>query len=307
MALGVGGDAHGEVDGGGGVGERADRDEVDASFGVGANGFEGHSAGSFDGHAGECGADLLDGFFDGGGGHVIEQDGFGAAGDGLVELVLRTDFDLNGLAGFAEFERVGEGFRQAAAERDVVVLDEDSVGEIEPVVVAAATADSVFIERAEAGDGLARVEHLGFGAGDGFDEVGCERGDAGHALEQVEGDALGGEKSCGVGADDGDGLAFFDADAIEDFGVVDDFEAANGRVAGFFRERAEDFEDRRDGTEAGDDAGLFGENGAGGAEFAVDGECGGDVVGSLVFDERRFDDAADALALPIHAVILCRR
>ena len=58
--------------------------------------------------------------------------------------------------------------------------------------------------------------------------------------------------------------------------------------------------------EAGDDAGLLGVDGAGGAEFSVDGECGGDVEGGLVLDECRFENAADALALPIHTGAPCR-
>ena len=44
----------------------------------------------------------------------------------------------------------------------------------------------------------------------------------------------------GVGADDGDGLAFLDANAVEDLGVADDFEAAKGRRAGFGGEVGED-------------------------------------------------------------------
>ena len=96
-----GGDAHGEVDGGGGVGEGSDGDEVDAGFGVGADGFEVHVAGGFDGRFGEAGADLGYGLFDLFGCHVVEQDGFGAAGDGLLEFFGGADFYLDDLAGLA--------------------------------------------------------------------------------------------------------------------------------------------------------------------------------------------------------------
>ena len=114
---GVYGDAHAEVDGDGGVGEGADGDEVGASEGVLADVLEGDAAGGLDGNGGESGFDLLDGLLDGGGRHVVEQDGFGSAGDGGVELGLRADFDLHGLLAFAEFERVGEGRGDAAAKR----------------------------------------------------------------------------------------------------------------------------------------------------------------------------------------------
>ena len=67
---------------------------------------------------------------------------------------------------------------KAAAEGDVIVFDEDAVLQIEAVIDAAAAADGVFIEHAEAGDGFAGVEDLGFCAGDGFDELVGEGGDA---------------------------------------------------------------------------------------------------------------------------------
>ena len=192
------------------------------------------------------------------GGHVVEQDGVGVAGDGLLEFDGRADFDLDDLAGLAAGERAGEDGGQAAAERDVVVLDEDSVLQVEAVVDAAAAADGVLIQRAQAGDGLAGVEDfgLGFGGGDGADEFVGEGGDAGHALHEVEDDALGGEDAGGVGADDGDGLALADADAVEDLGVGDDFEAAGGFHFSVEREEG------GDAADAGDDAGLLGDDGA---------------------------------------------
>jgi hypothetical protein len=71
--------------------------------------------------------------------------------------------DLDDLAGLAAGEGALEDRGQAAAERDVVVLDEDSVLQVEAVVDAAAAADGVLIQRAQAGDGLAGVEDFGFG------------------------------------------------------------------------------------------------------------------------------------------------
>ena len=104
----------------------------------------------------------------------------------------------------------------------------------------------------------------------------------------------------GVGADDGDGLALLDADAVEDLGVGDDFEAADGAVG----ELGEEGEEGGDAADAGDDAGLLGDDGAGGAQGRVDGEGGGDVVGGLVLDEGGFEEGGDAAALPVHGGIL---
>src|ERR1019366_8887032 len=130
-------------------GEGADGDEVDSGFGVVADGLEVHVAGGFNGGVGQAFADEFEGCGDFFGGHVVEQDGVGAAGDGLIEFDGSADFNLDGLAGLA------------AAEGDVVVLDQDSVLQVVAVVVAAAAADGVLVEDAQAGDGFAGVEDAG--------------------------------------------------------------------------------------------------------------------------------------------------
>ena len=62
----------------------------------------------------------------------------------------------------------GQHLGNTAAQRDVIALDQNAVGKIEPMALAPAAADSVFIQHAQTGNGLARVQHLGFGAGDGI-------------------------------------------------------------------------------------------------------------------------------------------
>src|ERR1019366_6153953 len=136
-------------------GEGADGDEVDSGFGVVADGLEVHVAGGFNGGVGQAFADEFEGCGDFFGGHVVEQDGVGAAGDGLIEFDGSADFDLDGLAGLAAGEGACEHCGQAAAEGDVVVLDQDPVLQVVAVVVAAAAADGVLVEDAQAGDGFA--------------------------------------------------------------------------------------------------------------------------------------------------------
>jgi hypothetical protein len=104
----------------------------------------------------------------------------------------------------------------------------------------------------------------------------------------------------GVGANDGNGLAFADVDAVEDFGVGDDLEAADGTVGHFGEER----EEGGDATDSGDDAGLFGDDSGGGAQGGIDGEGRGDVVGGLVLEQDGFQDRSDAAGFPIHALML---
>ena len=60
--------------------------------------------------------------------------------------------------------------RIAAGDRDVVVLDQHGVVEAEAVVEAAAAAHRVFLQRAQAGRGLARAADAHVGAGDAAHE-----------------------------------------------------------------------------------------------------------------------------------------
>jgi hypothetical protein len=90
-------------------------------------------------------------------------------------------------------------------------------------------------------------------------------------------------------ADDGEGLAVVGADAVEDFGMADDFVAGLGLVLGTLGfETGEDLKDARDAAEAGDDELLAGEYGGRGAQVGVDGEVRGQVAGRFVFGEGLF-------------------
>ena len=242
--------------------------------------------------------DARDGAADLGGGHVVEQNGFGAVGESFVEFLRGAHLDLHALRRLALRERALEDRRDAAAESDVVVLDENAGGEIDAMIGSAAAEDGVFFEGAQAGDGLARVEDAGVGALDGVSVFARERGDAAEVLEQVENDALATEQDAGIVANDGDDLAGVDADAVEDFGMADDLEAGLRLGAGI--EAGIDLKEARDGAEAGDDQLFAGDDGAGGAEIGIDGEMRGGVAGGLVLDEGLLQQCVDAVALPVH-------
>ena len=163
--LGSGVDIEAEVERADAVGEGADGDEVDACGGDVADAVEGDAAAGF----GERAAgDLLDGgakIFDG---EVVEHDGVDVGGEDCLDLVEAVDFDFE-VGGVGECSACGEqSFGEAAGARggedgEVVVLGHDGVGEGEAVVVAAAAADGVALEEAEAGGGLARVDDAGLG------------------------------------------------------------------------------------------------------------------------------------------------
>ncbi len=148
-------------------------------FGVGADIFQTNSARAFQGNT----AFKLGATFDRAphvfGRHVIEQDGLRAMGQRVVKFLWRADFYLDGLGAAAVADCVLQGGDNSAGERDVIVLDEDSIGKIEAVILAAAATHSVFVDHAQTGSGLASVENTRFGAGDGVDELASESGDAG--------------------------------------------------------------------------------------------------------------------------------
>ena len=157
--------------------------------------------------AGSRRLNALDGSADFSRRHVVEQDGFGAVREGFFELLRGADLDLHALAGLALLEGALEDRGNAAAERDVIVLDENAGGEIDAVIGASAAEDRVFFKGAHAGDGFARVEHAGVRALNRVGKLARERGDAAEVLQQVENDALATEQHARVVANDGENLA----------------------------------------------------------------------------------------------------
>ena len=125
--------------------ERADGDEVDAGLGDRADGVERDAAGRLElGAAG----DERDGARELGRRHVVEQDPVGAGVERLAHL-RRASRTRPRPAGRSP----GRGATASAidaGEPQVVVLDQDAVVEAEAVVRAAAAADRVLLERAQA-------------------------------------------------------------------------------------------------------------------------------------------------------------
>ena len=112
-----------------------------------------------------------------GGGHVVEQQPVGAGGERRFDLVDAVDLDLHLQAGV---RRLGAAHRlgDAAAHGDVIVLDQHAVIEPHPVVLRAAHPRRIFLEHAQAGNGLARVEQDRAGPRDRVDIAPRQRRDA---------------------------------------------------------------------------------------------------------------------------------
>ena len=97
---------------------------------------------------------------------------------------------------------------------EVVVLDEDAVGEVEAMVVTAADAHGVPLQSAQAGGGLAGIDDAGVETVDCIDEAAGEAGGAGETLQHVQGDALAGEDGREGAFDLGDDAAVFQRRAV---------------------------------------------------------------------------------------------
>ena len=137
------------------------------------------------------------------------------------EFLERAHFDLDHLRAAAVPQGALQRRHHAARERNVVVLDQHAVAEIEPMVGAAAAAHRPLVEHAQSGRGLARIQNGCLGAGDRVHVLACQRGDAAHALHDVQDHALAGENHARIVHDDGNRLSLAQAHAIKDFGMAE--------------------------------------------------------------------------------------
>src|SRR3569832_346947 len=82
----------------------------------------------------------------------------------------------------------------------MVFLDQHGVVQTHAMVVAAAAAYRVLLRAAQAGQGLARVEHMDASAGDSLGETVREGRGAAESLQKIECGALAGELAAGGAA-----------------------------------------------------------------------------------------------------------
>ena len=193
-------------------------------------------------------------------------------------------------------DRAGQVDAARGERRQMVVLHHDRVGQSVTMVVAAAADHGVFLERAQAGRGFARIDDAGAlvaaRPGDGsviiiavdgvhrVHEGGGHGGDAAHALSEVEGDALGGEQVAYRAFHGGEYLAALESLAVLDGGGDGDGRVLCGEGCG-------------EHVDAAHHA-VFARGEVGRAGFVRgDGGLAGDVAVGRVFGERRFDGDAD--------------
>ena len=147
----------------------------------------------------------------------------------------------------------------------MVVFDEDGVEQAGAMVAAAAAVDGVFFESAPAGRCFAGVVNAGGGAFDAADVLARERGDSGQAADEIQQRPFAGEHVAGGAGEFGEATAGGDFIAIGGAGLPFDFGV-------HFVD-----EDRR-GAQAGDDAGLAGDDRCPALRFGGDEGDGGPIV-----------------------------
>ena len=116
----------------------------------------------------------------------------GARRQRRLDLVDRVDLDDDPLD--PRRHRAPHSLPDIAGDRDMVVLDHRRVPQTHAVVGRAAHAGGVFLEHAQAGNGLAGIEQGRAGAGDLVDIGARHRRDAGQVLDGVERGAFGGQQ-----------------------------------------------------------------------------------------------------------------
>jgi hypothetical protein len=231
-------------------------------------------------------------------GHVVEEDRLCAEFEGFFEFLRSSHFHLDPLAFPALFESLREHLRQASAEGDVIVLDEDSRCQVDAVIGAAAAEDRILFQGSQSGNGLAGIQNARVRSLDRVYVSARQGGDAAEVLQEIEDDALATEQHAGIVSDDGQDLAGVCPHAVEHLRMADDLEA--GLRGGARIEAGENLEEARDGAEASHDKLLAGHDRCRGAQVRVDGQVGRGVAGSLVFNQRLLQQCIDAVALPIH-------
>ena len=215
---------------------------------------------------------------------VVEHDRVGPAGEHRLDLVETIDLDLEvGRVGHP-LARGAQGGREVLParreHRQVVVLRHDRVGERPSVVAAATIAHGLPLEAAQPRRGLPGVDDARARAR-GSGHVGRrEGGDARHALQQVQPDALGAQDAPRGALDAGQRRT-----GPERLAVARERLDRDARV--------DEAERRREHVDAAQHAGLARDEFGGRRRIGRDERLGGEVAPRRVLVERGADDAVD--------------
>ena len=103
------------------------------------------------------------------GSHIVQQYRLGAISQHGIEFFQRADFDFHLGQPRRLSQRAFQRLDHAPGERNVIVLDQHSIAEIETMIMAATAALRRIVEQAQPGRGFARIQNDGLGAFHGVD------------------------------------------------------------------------------------------------------------------------------------------
>ncbi|BAF58407.1 hypothetical protein PTH_0227 [Pelotomaculum thermopropionicum SI] len=172
------------------MGEGAGRNQVDPCCGHGPDVFFADPAGGL--HQGAP-VNQGHGLLHGRRVHVVQHDDVGPGLQGLFYPSQVLHFNLNpGRVGSAPPRRLHRR-PDPAGRFDVVVLDQHGIVKAEAVIVPAAHPDRVFFKHPEARRGFSGIHQAGLFPGNQFNQPRRPGGNAGQALQEIQGQALAGQ------------------------------------------------------------------------------------------------------------------
>ncbi len=136
----------------------------------------------------------VDGLTHEGWAHVVEQNDIWIVRERGAQFVQIRDFDFNPRDAAFGGLRGCERRRNASRQANMIFLDQDGFAEVLAVVFAAAHADRIFFEGAQAGRRFPRIQNCGSGAFNRADKPSRERRDSAEPLQEIQSHALAGQK-----------------------------------------------------------------------------------------------------------------
>src|SRR5207244_828895 len=184
----------------------------------------------------------------------------------------------------------------STGERNMIVLNQDSVGKVQTMVLPAAATHRVFIDHPQPRDRLPGIEDSGFSAGHSLDELTCERCNSAHTLQEIQDHALARENHTSVVSDDRYGLPLVQANPVKNLRMSSHFVVRSHSSI----QRSVDIEDPRHTSDSSQNTVLFRNNSSGGPLVRLNAGIAGRIAGGAIFQQRILDHGSKPSTIPVH-------
>jgi hypothetical protein len=159
-----GSDSHAHIDRGGALGQCSHRNKIHSSGSIRPHVFQRDSSSAFDWNTPvvlQTHFHRFANIFDA---HMIKQNCFCAVIERQLQFIQRPHFNFDRLLPSPVAKCMFEGRAGTSGERNMVALDQDTIREVEPVILSAAATHRILINHAQAGRRFACVENACLGA-----------------------------------------------------------------------------------------------------------------------------------------------